>query len=105
MTVYFDWYPNLENLEDAISRVRTSLNYSSPGDEDYSFFTQSFATLVDTRTKHFHISGDPQRATFSSSQQFVRLSLQPTGTTEEDFVGLDKIRDVREAYSTEIIEQ
>jgi hypothetical protein len=47
----FFWYPNLEDLEDAMSRIRTSLNYSSPGDKVRSTFTKHLAELVEERTK------------------------------------------------------
>jgi hypothetical protein len=94
----FDLYPGLENLEDAISRVRTSLSYSSPGDEVHSYYTKSLTELVGTRAKHFHLPADPQRAT---SQQFAHSSLQPMGTTEEVLVRWDNTRDLPEACSTQ----
>jgi CHAT domain-containing protein len=92
-------YPNLENLEDAISRNRTALNYAFPGGKDHSAITDDLAGLVETRAEYFHLPADPQRAT---SQQFAHSSLQPTGTTKEGLVRWDNTRDLPEACSTEI---
>jgi CHAT domain-containing protein len=94
----FCMYPNSENLEDAISRVRTSLAHFSLGDKHYSSFAKDLARLMGKRAEYFHLIGVPQRATFHTR------SLPLTGTTEEGFVGSDKTRDVREACFTETIE-
>jgi CHAT domain-containing protein len=101
----FNMYPNSETLEDAISRVRTSLAYFSPEDEHYSSLVENLAHLKERRAEYFHLTRNHQRATFRTSHEFANSSIPLTGTTKEGSLASDKTRDVRDAYFTETIEQ
>ena len=99
----FAFHPNLENLEEAMSRVRAALADSSL--EHYPEFTKYLETLMKSRAEYFHLVEHPQTVSSGSVQEAAPSSSQHMSTPDEDSIGWDATGDVREACSTTTIER
>jgi hypothetical protein len=93
----FTLYPNLENLEEAISRVHTAVADSFL--EDNTQLTRDLERLIKARAEYTHLAEHPQMVSSGPAQETVPLSLQQMSTPDESWIGWDVTWDVREACS------
>ena len=98
----FTLYPNLENLEEAMSRVRTPGADSSL--EDNTQLTRDLERLIKARVECFDLAEPTQTVSSGPAQETASLSLQQMKTPDERWIGWDVTWDVREACSMTTIE-
>jgi hypothetical protein len=101
--VQFPLYPNLENLEEAISRVRTALADSSL--EDIPELTWYLETLMKARAEYFLLTEHPQMVSSGPAQEAASSSLQQMSLPDEGRIGWHATRDVQKACSVTTIER
>ena len=98
----FTLYPNLENLEEAMSRVRTADADSSL--EDNTQLTRDLERLIKACVEYFDLAERAQTVSSGPAQETASLSLQQMSTPDERWIGWDVTWDVREACSMTTIE-
>ncbi|KAI0245549.1 CHAT domain-containing protein [Lactifluus subvellereus] len=99
----FTSYPNLETLEEAMSRVRTALADSSL--EDDPELTLYLEELMEARAKYFHLTEHSQMVSSGPAQGAAPSSLQHMSTPDEGSIGWDARRNVRRTCSMTTIER
>ncbi|KAI0248478.1 hypothetical protein BJV78DRAFT_797145 [Lactifluus subvellereus] len=65
----FGMYQNLQNLEEAISRVRISLVCYTPSNNRHRILTEYLAILTEERSSYFHLTMPPQSACSDTSHE------------------------------------
>ena len=98
----FTLYPNLENLEEAMSCVCTAGADSSL--EDNTQLTRDLERLIKARVECFDLAEHAQSVSSGPAQETASLSLQQMSTPDERWIGWDVTWDVREACSMTTIE-
>ncbi|KAI0246142.1 CHAT domain-containing protein [Lactifluus subvellereus] len=101
----FKVYPTSQYLEDAISRVRTSLVHSSPGSSDHSMLTKSLADLTKSRSRHFHLMEHPLATCSDVSLEVGPSALERIDASDESWVEWSATGDVRRACSLTTIDR
>ena len=105
IVAYFQFalYQNLENLEEAISRVRTAFADSSL--EDIPELTWYLEKLMKAREEYFLLTEHPQMVSSGPEQKAASSSLQQMSSPDEGWIGWDATWDVQTACSMTTIER
>ena len=101
--IRFSTYPNLDSLEEAISRVRTALTDSSL--ENDPGLTRLLEDLMKARGEYFHLAEHSQMVSSGPAQEAAPSSLQQMSPPDEGRIEWDATPDVRKACSMTIIER
>ncbi|KAI0250890.1 CHAT domain-containing protein [Lactifluus subvellereus] len=101
----FEVLLNSQSLDEAMSRVRTALVYSTPGDHNHSTLTKDLTRLTETRSSYFHLTGHPQLAGPSTSQEVGPSTLRRTGTPDKSWAEWDATVDVQKTCSLVTIDR
>ena len=99
----FNFHPNLENLEEAISRSRAAL--ADPTPENHYRLTENLEALMKPHAEYFHLVEHPRTVSSGPAQEAAPSSSQRMSTLDEGLIGWDATDDVREACSMTIIER
>ncbi|KAI0248458.1 CHAT domain-containing protein [Lactifluus subvellereus] len=101
----FEEYQNLQNLEEAIRRIRTSLVCYTLSDNRHRILTEYLANLTEKRSSYFHLTMPPQSACSGTSHEMGPSALQRMDMSDRGSVEWDATKDIQRACSLTTIDQ